>query len=268
MKVCSVTLVWNDEATIAEALESVVSWVDTCLIIDFGSSDRSLDIAHEIAGDKLVVRRLSWLNDLAMARNAALDVASELEADWAIVLDSHEEVIVNGVGLRSRIARSTADVVSFHDLDGTLSPRLFRVPARGRWHGRCAEELEVRGGSETLAPEVVTLRAGKKSPTRVRRELQTLREAIRAEPNQPRWRFLLGELHRERGDLVEAVAAYDVIIAGEPASSKDPILLLSRLRSAGCYLQLGLVDEARARLPKDVLAPGMQATIARCAALV
>ena len=40
----------------AEAIGSVVEWVDVCVVIDTEVAERSLEVAREAGGDKLVPR--------------------------------------------------------------------------------------------------------------------------------------------------------------------------------------------------------------------
>ena len=55
--IVSTTLTGSNREIIADALRSVVDWVDWCLVIDTGISDDTLEIARAVVGDKLVVRQ-------------------------------------------------------------------------------------------------------------------------------------------------------------------------------------------------------------------
>src|SRR6187401_2694488 len=88
MKIASTTLTGNSSGVIADALRSVVDWVDYCLVVDTGITDDTLDVARQVAGSKLVVRSFPWQDDFAAARNFALQAAAELGAAWAVTLDT------------------------------------------------------------------------------------------------------------------------------------------------------------------------------------
>jgi hypothetical protein len=45
MKIASTTLTGNSAGLIADALRSVVDWVDYCLVIDTGVTDGTLEVA-------------------------------------------------------------------------------------------------------------------------------------------------------------------------------------------------------------------------------
>src|SRR6188768_531793 len=92
MRIVTTTLTGNSESIIADALRSVVDWVDVCLVIDTGVSDGSLRRAREIAGSKYAQRTFTWSDDFAAARNFALDAARDLGGTWAVTLDTDERL--------------------------------------------------------------------------------------------------------------------------------------------------------------------------------
>src|ERR1700730_17170260 len=91
-KIVSVTLTADSAELIGDALRSVVDWVDFCLVVDTGVTDETLDIARSIAGEKLVVFFFPWIDDFSAARNAGLDRATTLGAEWAMMLDTDERM--------------------------------------------------------------------------------------------------------------------------------------------------------------------------------
>jgi glycosyltransferase involved in cell wall biosynthesis len=83
-KVSAVIITLNEEADIARALRSV-SWCDEILVVDSGSTDRTVDIcaAH---GCKVIRREFTGYGEQkAFAVNQAAN-------DWVFVLDADEEV--------------------------------------------------------------------------------------------------------------------------------------------------------------------------------
>lgn len=67
--ICATILSSGNEQTIGDAVRSVVPLVDRVFLVDTGISDRTIEIAREIAGDQLTVRQFAWTNDFAAARN-------------------------------------------------------------------------------------------------------------------------------------------------------------------------------------------------------
>ena len=61
MKLISLTLTGNNEALIGDAIQSVVGWVDQCLVIDTGVTDRSLEVARRVVNIKSILEQVREL---------------------------------------------------------------------------------------------------------------------------------------------------------------------------------------------------------------
>jgi glycosyltransferase involved in cell wall biosynthesis len=79
-----ITLTKNEELNIAECLESV-AWADEIIIIDSGSSDRTIELARQYTSNVTV---LPWLG-YGAARNKGL---ARSRSDWILWLDADERV--------------------------------------------------------------------------------------------------------------------------------------------------------------------------------
>jgi glycosyltransferase involved in cell wall biosynthesis/Flp pilus assembly protein TadD/GT2 family glycosyltransferase/ferredoxin len=79
-------IVKDEENDIANCLHSVRDVVDEIVVVDTGSSDRTMDIA-KVFGAKVI--EVPWEGDFAAARNVYLKHAT---ADWILVLDADEVV--------------------------------------------------------------------------------------------------------------------------------------------------------------------------------
>lgn len=77
-------IVKNEEAYLPDCLKSVQSLVDEMIIVDTGSSDKTIEIAESF-GAKVIHH--PWNNDFAEARNVSLKHAN---CDWILVLDADE----------------------------------------------------------------------------------------------------------------------------------------------------------------------------------
>ncbi len=84
-------IVKNEERHLASCLKSVQEWVDEMVIVDTGSSDRTIDIAREFQAS---VYNHTWKNDFAEARNASLAHAKN---PWILQLDADEEICRNDI---------------------------------------------------------------------------------------------------------------------------------------------------------------------------
>ena len=76
----------NEEAMIADCLDSARPFVDEMVVVDTGSTDRTVEIA-EAHGARVL--HFEWINDFAAARNFAIDNAT---SDWILMLDADERL--------------------------------------------------------------------------------------------------------------------------------------------------------------------------------
>jgi glycosyltransferase involved in cell wall biosynthesis len=79
-------IVKNEEEYLPQCLESVKSIVDEMVIVDTGSTDRTVEIAESFGAK---VFHHPWNNDFAEARNVSLRRAT---CDWILVLDADEVI--------------------------------------------------------------------------------------------------------------------------------------------------------------------------------
>src|SRR3989338_1442247 len=89
-------IVKNEEQLLAQALNSVKDLVDEMIIVDTGSTDKTVEIAKSFDGsiNSITKKPISvkiiyfpWINDFSAARNESLKHAS---GDWILVLDADE----------------------------------------------------------------------------------------------------------------------------------------------------------------------------------
>src|SRR5512144_329288 len=79
-----VTIALNEEQNIVECLESV-RWADELIVVDSGSSDRTVELAHAFPAR---VMQMPW-RGYGATKNDALQHAT---GDWILWLDADERV--------------------------------------------------------------------------------------------------------------------------------------------------------------------------------
>ena len=202
----STTLTGNSEKIIANAIESIVSIVDYCLIVDTGITDKTLDIAKECAGDKLIIKQFKWINDFATARNFSLSCAKEIGADWAITLDSDERIVIEE-GF-SKDWNCDLGLV-YNNTKMYAKERIFRIPAKGYWTGP-THECFCCPGTRSIIEGLHFWELSKteeECQKKFIRDVEILKKHLLVE-DTPRWRYYHGESLKNLGKYKEAIEEY------------------------------------------------------------
>lgn len=142
-------IVKNEESCLARCLDSVKDCVDEIIIVDTGSTDKTVEIA-ESYGAKIYHH--PWENDFSKHRNQSLSYAT---GDWIFQLDADEELFAeDGHKLRETITAGNADFyfLRFHDVkkDGTVHGvfnliRLFRNGMGMHFTQKVHNQLQFKG---------------------------------------------------------------------------------------------------------------------------
>lgn len=112
-----VILTKNEELNIASVIENAKSVSDNILVVDSGSTDKTVELARE-NGAKVVFRE--WDNDFSAQRNFALEY---VDTDWVLYLDADER-------LNERLVSDMKSVVEYEKL------AMYRFVRRNSAFGR------------------------------------------------------------------------------------------------------------------------------------
>lgn len=85
--ICACMIVKDEEELLPGCLESIRSWIDDIIIVDTGSTDRTVEIARSY-GAKVYFQE--WEGNFSKARNYSLSKAT---CDWIFVIDADEEFV-------------------------------------------------------------------------------------------------------------------------------------------------------------------------------
>jgi len=141
-------IVKNEERFLGGCLQSVRDVADQMLVLDTGSTDRTVEIAREMGAE---VHCFEWCNDFAAARNASIAPAT---GDWILWIDADERL--NPVSLRylknlsfekkPLIGQVQINNKSNDDADVHISTafRLFRNGQGIYFYGMIHEQLTAR----------------------------------------------------------------------------------------------------------------------------
>lgn len=231
----------GSERLIGDALRSVVAQVDRCLVVDTGIGDDGLAAARQVAGDRLLVRRLTWPGDFADARNTALRYAAETGSAWAVTVDTDERLHLDGLDLHAILAHAPSDVLAMPYRGGGYSkPRIFRLPAGGAWVGATHEYFDLRSSTQSMLSDGVFTEVPKSDEdlrAKLERDLELLRGLTARYPHASRWWYYLGDTLRNLGDVPGAIVAFDRCASVDGWAEEAA---WSRYQEAVCWLTLGM----------------------------
>lgn len=140
-------IVKNEEKHLERCLTSLKEHVDEIVIVDTGSSDRTVEIAQSFGA---TIAIFNWEEDFSAARNIGLELAT---GDWALWIDADEEVAPESWGpirealMRPHFGGFFFKIINFMDEEGdantyTHAPvRLFQLRPEIRFTGRVHEQV-------------------------------------------------------------------------------------------------------------------------------
>ncbi|KIX13490.1 tetratricopeptide repeat-containing glycosyltransferase family 2 protein [Dethiosulfatarculus sandiegensis] len=143
-----VVIAKNEEKDLPRALDSARAYVDEIILVDTGSTDRTVEIA-EAYGSR--VYHHPWQNDFSLHRNQALAYAT---CDWVLQLDADEALDqATAIELPALMAdkRYNGYMVEIQNLftngEKTIFqwPRLFRNRINARYYRKVHNQVEIPG---------------------------------------------------------------------------------------------------------------------------
>lgn len=138
--VTALLIVRNEESNIRACIQSISESVDDVVVVDTGSTDRTVDLARE-SGARVV--HFPWINDFAAARNTAIEAC---RTEWGFYIDADERLSARSrTPLRGQIDKSwiAADVLLEPKRNYTRCrlSRLFKIDPRIRFEGAIHETI-------------------------------------------------------------------------------------------------------------------------------
>jgi tetratricopeptide (TPR) repeat protein len=199
-------IVRNEEKYLADCLESVRSVADEIIVVDTGSTDRTIEIARGFGAQ---VFTFEWCDDYSSARNESL---RHCTGEWVLYIDADERL---GAGSSAEIRRLTCESSSLAFRCSIIGeewlpngkvnnigfyPRLFRRLPEFCFSGRVHEQLvHSKYGLQygVHASGVTIEHVGYQQPIEViaakcQRNIDLLKRRVREEPADPMIRYQLG----------------------------------------------------------------------------
>ncbi len=242
-------IVRDEEAELAECLQSARAAVDEIVVADTGSTDDSCGIAESFGA---VVIASPWQGDFSLARNAALAAA---HGKWVLMLDADERLEGDPAELR-RWLRRTSSVAAQIQIQNLLpgdreerhsAVRLFRRLPGVHFERKLHEQVvgsilaERPHGTISVAPIAIVHRGYLPQYVETRakraRNLRLAQEEVAERPSDPFAAYSLGVEYLSQGSYDAAASelerARSLTPAVEPWQSRLFKLEASALWQAG-----------------------------------
>ena len=243
-------MVKNEEEFLEPALLSARDWVDEMVVVDTGSTDRTVEIARDLGAR---VEYFEWCNSFSKARNETL---RHSRGEWVAILDADERFRGQQPGNIRQYLKPGASWpfqaymvnVENQRLDGTPMSSFFSIrffpnqPDKlgygGRVHNRFGPLVEgvTIDATRYLGLEVVhlgydpQLYVGRK---KAERSLPLIEQTVRETPNDLQYRFYLGREYYLLGRNDEAIehlafATEGMVARGGGSPLQEAATLLAR----------------------------------------
>ncbi|MBU1430478.1 glycosyltransferase family 2 protein [Myxococcota bacterium] len=233
-------MVKDEERFLEAALASAREVVDELIVVDTGSTDRTVEIARDMGA---VVSHFPWRDDFSAARNETLRRAT---GAWILVLDADERLCGAAMrGLRPHLKpgphapyEGFALKVTNTRLDGAplssfFSTRIFPNDPRLGYAGRVHNQL---GGLEPGAPplqvsrylglEIVHLGYDPEiyaARRKAARSLPLIEAVVAREPDNLQYRFYLGREYLLADAAAAAAEVLEATLAALLAGASGPL---------------------------------------------
>jgi len=239
-------IVKNEERSIAAALKSVEDIAFECIVVDTGSTDKTVEIAKSLNAK---VHYFEWIDDFAAAKNASIKHAT---GDWILSLDADEYLLPEDAQRLLHILEETGPeperfkdcfaisfmLVNIDDNGRQMTKssilRVFRNIPSIRFTGRIHEQLTVDKKNIVHAGDVTLMHTGYSETVRektgkAKRNLEILKtELINNPENMTLKAYLANNLSmsNDEKDQKEAEKLFEEIINSGKSSHVNNTLII------------------------------------------
>ena len=243
-------IVKNEEELLPECLQSIRDWVDEIIVIDTGSSDRTVEIAREYGAQVLFQE---WEGDFSKHRNFSLEQAT---CDYVFIIDADERIFEADVPLIKRIINedkhpiisiNVFNVYGANQRRTTFLPsvRIFRRDLELRYDGIVHNRLSLPEGAHVARTAVRLKHLGydlskEKMEAKYWRSRKLLEKQLDENPDDVFALFNYAQLLRGEGEKFPKHNAQAILkAAGQAVKLTDPKDHTTRHLHLMCLDQMG-----------------------------
>ena len=242
-QICLNMIVKNEAAIIEKCLASMIGVINCYVICDTGSTDNTVEIitsffqGHEIPGE--IVHTV--FKDFSQSRNEALSAAqnSSLDFDYILLCDADMEMQVLSPDWNTALI-GKAYMIEQRTSSGLEYPnwRMVQKNLSCKYVGVTHEHLDTQGAPRMLLPGLVFIdhATGSNRAEKYDRDIRLLTGGLKADPNNSRYMFYLGNSYLESGKFHEAIDCYQKRITMDGYNEE---VFICKYRIGKAYALLG-----------------------------
>lgn len=264
-------IVKNEAAHLADCLASVADFAQEIIIVDTGSTDDTVEIAHSWGA---TVRHFVWIDDFAAARNESIRAAT---GDWIFWMDADDRLTPENLNrLKQAAASGQADAYICQVASQGLGPdqssmviehmRLFRNGLGLHFEDPLHEQvapLAKRLGLAIARTNITITHTGyevdrQSLQAKARRNRPIIEQCLRRAPDSLYWRFYLGVTFYALEDWSGAIVNLAPVITqrcdwlNRYQIYEAHVLLIAAYKNGGCpALAQQTLQQALLRFPKE-----------------
>ncbi|HFB52673.1 MAG TPA: glycosyltransferase, partial [Anaerolineae bacterium] len=252
-------IVKNEEENLANCIGSVGDFPAEIIVVDTGSTDRTVQIAESLGAK---VYHFRWINDFAAARNESIRHAT---GEWIFWMDADDRLEPDGAAkLKQAGVSGKADVYMCRggshgkgagSADAVVEHfRLFRNGLGLKFHGALHESIapDVIDLGLVVARTNVEVRHTGYSieiddyKAKARRNMAIINAELQKNPDDLYWRYHRAASLSILGDTEQAAADYEAVLADPPPQLNwDIYVYQAHTGLLDIYNNAGKFDDAR-----------------------
>lgn len=243
-------IVKNEQEFLEDCLKSVQGVVDEIIIVDTGSTDRTLEIAKKY---KAQIHHFKWRDDFSLARNESIKYA---KGDWILWMDADERLMPESATEFKKLLRPEKKAVAYltqiHSLEAdgrnykiSGAHRLFNNHKGICFHGRIHEQViysvaELKGEERESQIKFLHFGYGLQPAARDnknRRNHKLLEKMVHDEPNNAYAHFTLAQHYGMTGEQNKALKHYKIAYKQHAFEDQMQASLLNTMAEAELLLK-------------------------------
>ncbi|MCR8643034.1 glycosyltransferase family 2 protein [Paenibacillus sp. N1-5-1-14] len=244
IKISLCMIVKNEEETLGRCLASIAPFMDEIIIVDTGSTDRTIEVASAYTDQ---IHHFTWIEDFAAARNYAFSLASQ---DYVMWLDA-DDVLREQDQAKLQLLKQTLDpaidsvTMEYHlavDEYGNITARnrrnrIVKRANQYQWIGKVHEYLEVWG--QVLNSDIAVTHVSIHHESD--RNLRIYETALASgEAFSPRDLYYYANELRDHQKFDKAIMYYNKFLNTNQGWIEDVLSACGKI--ADCYHELGDLD--------------------------